>query len=141
MNNYRGPGIYRHYKGGIYEAAGLAIREESKPIGDENWEGVIKEVVYRPLSSGSVLEDMPEVTYWTRTLENFNEDVGVPDAKGIDMTMARFTFKTGPKDPELDDKLALTRALATAAKILEEVGQPQAARSAQTVVSMHGTTR
>jgi hypothetical protein len=134
MNNYRGPGIYRHYKGGVYNVIGLAIREESK----EDW---ITEVVYEPLSPGSLLEKIDGVTYWTRMLEDFNSDVGVPDAKGIDMTMARFIFKTGPQDPELDDKLALTRALATAAKILEEVGQPQAARSAQTVVSMHGATR
>jgi hypothetical protein len=27
VHNYRGPGIYRHYKGGLYEVAGLALWE------------------------------------------------------------------------------------------------------------------
>jgi hypothetical protein len=27
VHNYRGPGIYRHYKGGLYEIAGLALWE------------------------------------------------------------------------------------------------------------------
>jgi hypothetical protein len=180
MNNYRGPGIYRHYKGGLYDIFGLALWEPmaGKKDGDTgladklvdfandfaacDWDMVPVEsieedrqmllraakllseqyfVIYEPMTPGSMLEDLPGVKFWARGKQDFDSDVGVPDAKGIDMTQGRFIFKTGPKDPELDDKLVLTRALATAAKILEEVGQPQAARSAQTVVSMHGATR
>lgn len=140
MNNYRGPGIYRHYKGGIYDIFGLALWEPmaSKDDNDVNladqlvefandfaaidWELVSatriedartmllnaakllsedKFVIYEPMSPGSLLEGLPGVRFWARGLTDFNSDVGVPDAKGIDMTQARFIFKSGPKDPAL----------------------------------------
>jgi hypothetical protein len=63
---YEGPGTYRHYKGGLYEVHGLAIREETK-----DGKYFITEVVYSPLSDGSILETMEE-TMWTRVLSNFN---------------------------------------------------------------------
>ena len=44
---------------------GLAIREETKEA------GCITEVVYKPLSHGSLLEDREE-KFWTRILEDFN---------------------------------------------------------------------
>src|SRR5689334_7701166 len=75
--SYEGPGRYRHYKGGEYEVLGLALREESKGTDNE-----VTEVVYRPLTLGSILEGREEV-FWTRVLEDFNEQrVRVPFGQG-----------------------------------------------------------
>lgn len=74
--NYHGPGEYEHYKGGRYQVIGLAIREESKDIEG----GFIKEVIYRPLTFGSLLDDIDEVEFWSRQLDDFDAVVedGVP---------------------------------------------------------------
>jgi hypothetical protein len=69
MRGYVGPGLYRHYRGGQYKVIGLAVREESKESG---W---IVEVVYQPLTPGSLLDGRPE-TFWTRVLDDFNAMVG-----------------------------------------------------------------
>jgi hypothetical protein len=79
--NYKGPGIYRHYKGGEYEVIGLAVREETvlKP-GDVGYALAKMNhtptgttvVVYKPLTPGSILEERTE-TMWTRELADFNE--------------------------------------------------------------------
>lgn len=66
--NYHGPGRYRHYKGGEYEVLGLAIREETK----EAEGGFVKEVIYRPLTFGSLLEEMPDISFWSRRLDDFD---------------------------------------------------------------------
>ena len=104
MNNYRGPGIYRHHKGNEYEVLGLGVREETvvKPDDDNLYEydDPVIVVVYRPLSPGTMLGEgqFEGVEFWTRDLDDFNADVTVPDAKGIGMTQGRFVFISGP-DP------------------------------------------
>ena len=134
MNNYRGPGIYRHYKGGLYDIFGLALWEpmagkEDSDIGladklrnfaeefaavdwDHTHAETVEEdramllraaellseqkfVIYAPMTPGSILEGMDDVEFWARGKQDFDSDVGVPDAKGIDMTTARFIFTTG----------------------------------------------
>lgn len=88
---YDGPGRYQHYKGGEYEVLGLAVREETKPDDIEglsgpeiNWDGVITEVIYRPLSEGSILPGPNGEIFWTRTLEDFNMMVEPPREFGIE---------------------------------------------------------
>jgi hypothetical protein len=88
--NYKGPGIYRHYKGGEYRVVGLAAEEATfTPV-----------VIYRP--NGEIMPaDVKEktggvlVSYWTRPLSSFNGDGAVPDAKGLDMTVPRFVYVRG----------------------------------------------
>lgn len=70
---YQGIGIYEHYKGGKYFVVGLALREESKDLGE--W---LTEVIYAPMTEGSLLEQRQE-TFWTRLLTNFNEKVDGPE--------------------------------------------------------------
>lgn len=70
---YQGIGIYEHYKGGKYFVVGLALREESKDLGE--W---LTEVIYAPMSEGSLLEERRE-TFWTRLLTNFNEKIEGPE--------------------------------------------------------------
>lgn len=90
-----GPGIYRHYKGGLYEVLGLGLREDSiiKPH-DEHSEGFKKDaigvtyVIYRPISEGSMLESRQE-EYWLRELSDFNADV--EDVAWKDASIPRFT--------------------------------------------------
>ena len=78
-NNYQGPGVYRHYKGGLYHVLGLAVREETvaKPGEDHNqiWpkEGVTV-VVYEPMTEGSLLECRAE-SFWTRDIDDFNRQI------------------------------------------------------------------
>src|SRR5213595_86509 len=79
---YEGEGIYRHYKGGLYEVLGLALQED-----DLNRTYVI----YRPLSPTSMLDDRPE-EFWARELGDFNEQV--EDVAWKDATMPRFTKLT-----------------------------------------------
>lgn len=88
--NYKGPGIYRHYKGGQYLVVGLAVEEATlNPV-----------VIYRPkqeIMPADVREKVGmSVSYWTRPLESFNGDGVVPDTYGIDMTVPRFTYESGP---------------------------------------------
>lgn len=71
---YDGPGRYRHYKGGEYEVLGLAIREETKQFGPSGW---TQEVVYRPLTPGSMLDTGNE-EFWTRTRQAFDAPVLLP---------------------------------------------------------------
>lgn len=67
--NYKGPGIYRHYKGGFYRVLGLAVREET--IGTEE---EISEVVYWPLKRYERKE-----AFVTRQLEDFNDNAILVD--------------------------------------------------------------
>ncbi len=62
--NYRGPGRYRHYKGGKYDVVGLALHESM----------LYRLVVYRPLTPGSKLDGSP-VDFWARPLDDFNAQV------------------------------------------------------------------
>jgi hypothetical protein len=71
--SYEGPGRYRHYKGGEYEVLGLAVREESK---GRTWQHAITEVIYRPLSPGSLLPGPLGQEFWSRQLDDFNQYVG-----------------------------------------------------------------
>jgi hypothetical protein len=68
---YTGPGKYRHYKGGEYEAIGLALHESE----------LYQLVIYRPLTPGSKLEgsyDKPlPVHFWARPLSDFNAVVDI----------------------------------------------------------------
>lgn len=66
---YQGPGRYQHYKGNMYEVIGLAIREETANTGQ------VKEVIYKPLSPGSMLEQISDVEHWSRMLDDFNQEV------------------------------------------------------------------
>ena len=81
MSNYRGPGKYRHYKGGEYLVVGLALLEADLKT---------TYVVYKPLSLTSLLDDYDE-EFWLRELADFNEQVQV----NHDGFMARFTFIGG----------------------------------------------
>jgi hypothetical protein len=74
---YQGPGVYVHYKGGHYVVLGLALREESKEAGE--W---LTEVVYSPMTKGSLLEERDE-TMWTRLLTDFNAEVRVESEQGV----------------------------------------------------------
>lgn len=80
---YSGPGRYRHYKGGEYEVLGLAVREESKEAG---W---VTEVVYRPLTPGSLLDDREEA-FWTRVLDDFNAEVRGVGPECVGAVIPRF---------------------------------------------------
>lgn len=66
------PGTYRHYKGNLYEAVGLACHEETHA-----WL-----VIYKPLYIHEGLPDM-----WARPYESFMSTVEVGDA-----VVQRFTF-------------------------------------------------
>jgi DNA-directed RNA polymerase subunit RPC12/RpoP len=67
--NYRGPGRYRHFRGTEYEVLGLAADEETKLQGQTR-------VIYKPLTSGSILEGREE-SFWGRLLSDFNAQVFV----------------------------------------------------------------
>ena len=84
--SYEGPGLYEHYKGSQYEVLGLGCEEATlTPI-----------VIYKPV--GKLMPtDMGlevEVSFWTRPLENFNENVTLPGVRDThpDVVVARFTF-------------------------------------------------
>jgi len=66
--NYRGPGRYRHYKGGEYFVLGLALQEDTV----DNDEKVF--VIYKPLTPGSMLENRLE-DFWARELGDFNAQI------------------------------------------------------------------
>ena len=68
---YEGPGQYRHYKGGHYYALGLGIKEDTKGTPNE-----VVCVIYRPLTSGSILEEQKE-DFWLRELEDFNASISI----------------------------------------------------------------
>lgn len=80
--NYEGPGIYQHYKGGVYEVLGLGVREETvikphdAPIDEEHQNPTIV-VIYKPLTPGSMLGRgaFHGVDFWERTLEDFDAQV------------------------------------------------------------------
>lgn len=76
--SYEGPGIYRHYKGGAYWVCDLALQEDTvvKPERSEHADAgpEVSFVIYRPLSSGSLLENRAE-SAWARRLDDFNADV------------------------------------------------------------------
>lgn len=69
--SYAGPGRYRHYKGGEYEVVGLAFNERSKESDFSPTDPLHQEVVYRPLTPGSLLDDT-EVTFWLRQRRDFD---------------------------------------------------------------------
>lgn len=80
--NYEGPGIYQHYKGGVYEVLGLGVREETvnkphdAPIDEEHQNPTIV-VIYKPLTPGGMLGrgSFHGVDFWERTLEDFDAQV------------------------------------------------------------------
>jgi hypothetical protein len=61
---YRGPGLYKHYKGGVYDVLGVALEEHDHS-------SVV--VVYRPANGWP--DDVPPADYWVRPLDVFNEAV------------------------------------------------------------------
>lgn len=69
--NYSGPGRYLHYKGGEYLVLGLAFHERSKEVGFEPSDPDHQDVVYRPLTPGSLLEGT-DVTFWLRPRRDFD---------------------------------------------------------------------
>jgi hypothetical protein len=96
--NYRGPGMYRHYKGGTYFVYGLALQENTVTKRDKNGEieqvgeghDEVTFVVYKPMTTGSLLEGRPE-DFWARELGDFNAQV--PDvAWSGDATVPRFEW-------------------------------------------------
>ena len=75
---YSGPGIYRHYKGGLYEVLGLGLKEDTvvKPDSPDAGPEVIC-VVYRPVpfhAKESMLDSRDE-EFWLRELDDFNATV------------------------------------------------------------------
>jgi hypothetical protein len=98
---YDGPGIYEHYKGGRYEVVGLGFAERVKESGDGPHEEIHQQVVYRPLSEGSLLADTP-VTFWLRGLKDFDAMVTVaPDLRPTQV----------PRFKRVGPRLALGRIL------------------------------
>lgn len=74
MSGYRGPGRYRHYKGGVYKVLGIALREDSIDKGgavSPVKSGGEQFVIYLPLTPDSLLEHRAE-DYWARELSDFN---------------------------------------------------------------------
>jgi hypothetical protein len=93
--NYRGPGKYRHYKGGEYFVLGLALQENDlrKTF-----------VIYKPLQFSNLLDDYKE-DFWARELDDFNAQVRIPHGQGSapgaegqpsNTHIARFTFIGAP---------------------------------------------
>lgn len=86
--NYRGPGKYRHYKGGEYLVLGLALQEDDLRR---------TFVIYKPLGHTNLLDDFTE-DFWARELGDFNaqvEDVAWREGDKL-ATIARFTFIGAP---------------------------------------------
>lgn len=86
--NYSGPGIYRHYKGGLYEVLGLGLKEDTvqKPGQDPPYTDAARKtvapkevvcVVYRPVPyhAKESLLDSREEDFWLRELEDFNATI------------------------------------------------------------------
>jgi len=97
---YEGPGIYRHYKGGEYEVIGLAIREATKGTDHE-----IMDVIYKPLTPGSILENRPDVEHWSRPLDEPDEDSfndKVPKVAENGQVFAGFSVPRFEKIPTCD---------------------------------------
>lgn len=112
---YEGPGIYEHYKGGRYRVLGLSVPERSKP------ELEPREVVYEPITPGSLLEDVEDVAFWTRPLDEFNETVPQPIAERETIEnevprVERFR-KVGYEKPKVADLINLPGILKAGAKI------------------------
>lgn len=73
--SYDGPGVYRHYKGGLYEVLGLGVKEATLGSLEEEFD-----VVYRPLD-GKQLAAVDHA-FVLRPLDDFNESkVRVPDGE------------------------------------------------------------
>lgn len=62
------PGIYKHYKGNLYEVLSLAVHSETLEM----------MVVYKPLYKSP---DFPDGTLWVRPLSMFEETVVVNGLK------------------------------------------------------------
>jgi hypothetical protein len=87
--NYDGPGVYRHYKGGLYEVLGLGVKEATLGSLEEEFD-----VVYRPLDGGQLAA--VDHAFVLRPLSNFNEQVKPwSEARADDGTLPRFE-KVGP---------------------------------------------
>lgn len=97
--NYRGPGLYRHYKGDEYRVLGRGLSEETvrKPGQPEHDDAGPEEVrvIYEPLSPGSLLEKRDE-DFWTREFSVFNEQVRV--RRGLDWVWVPRFEKIEPDD-------------------------------------------
>jgi hypothetical protein len=85
--NYRGPGIYRHYKGGYYRAIGVGRPETDGPL----------VVVYHSYSVEHDLDRwMQGVDFVTRPLESvpgvdaWNDLVADPNSEGAGAMVPRF---------------------------------------------------
>ena len=88
---YEGPGTYQHWKGQHYRVLGLALREETKPQGDD-LPGGEQVVVYQPMDPGSLLDNREEV-FWVRERRNFDAEVEVdgeqvPRFRRVDESLA-----------------------------------------------------
>lgn len=92
--NYKGPGIYRHYKGGEYAVLGLALREDSLDKENDPCASGEVFVVYEPLSPGSLLGLRAE-DFWARRLDDFDAHV----QRDAGDHVRRFEFVSGPEDP------------------------------------------
>lgn len=82
--NYSGPGIYRHYKGGLYEVLGLGLKEDTvaKPDNPEPDTPEVVCVIYKPVpfhEKESMLDGRDE-EFWLRELDDFNAFVAHPTA-------------------------------------------------------------
>lgn len=76
------PGLYRHKKGGLYQALGLAVEESTlKPV-----------VIYVHVDGEDVSDTM-----WTRPLASWNEIVEWPDGSH----KQRFIWANDGRDEDL----------------------------------------
>lgn len=87
MNTHPPSGVYRHFKGGLYEVLGVARHSETEE----------EMVVYRPLKEGA--------GWWVRPLAMFNAMVVVqgaptPRFEKIAADLAAFRLSSHPLDPQ-----------------------------------------
>jgi hypothetical protein len=85
VSNYRGPGRYRHYKGGVYDVIGVGLEEATLRY----------VVVYRPASGWP--NDVPAAQFWTRPLDGFNAMVPNPAWTGRRADGVRFVSRFVPR--------------------------------------------
>jgi hypothetical protein len=81
---YQGPGIYEHYKGGLYYVEGIALSENS----------LTPRVFYYPVNKINTSDPIVVLGAkgWVRTLSSFNERAEIYE-EGEYINKDRFEFK------------------------------------------------
>lgn len=91
---YEGKGIYRHYKGGLYEVLGIGLEEATLAI----------VVIYSPIDEPTDFMKGFGATMWTRPIEDFSADVPDVGASG---------FSASPVTTPRFIKLSMTEIMKT----------------------------